>query len=478
MLALAACYEDHGNYDYLSSSDVMPVEIGAIDSISVKANTELSLTPTLTGIDDDADYQFLWYVMDSNSERDTLSEERNLKANINITVGDYTLYYKITSLETGVYKYITTPFTVTGTDITSGWYVMKEIDGGTDFDYFSLSGQHDETNFITSILGLEPMEGEPRGMMYQSRYTHELENADGTTSVETITAMHLLSSGTYYALSGSDMTVVTDITNGFYETPDVLNYQHAEADTYSQYLINDGKLHYQGDIGRWGYQKAGDYELWPDVFVIGSGYALVFDVKHNKYYEVGLWADGMADVTDYRSYTTFSEFGDKGIEVSHVLNHTDDTFYPEIYMVAYNPDDGKHYIAYTYFFLYYVASTAYYEIPSDSPLLDTDVMAMPTSASVIYYGHGNTLYLYRPATGESRELWTFSSNEEVAFIKHVSGTEDDGTSFSDIVVITNTSSAYNVYRFPTVGSAGEISADSDATMTGTGKAGRLMFRQQ
>lgn len=477
ILLLAACYEDHGNYDYLSSSDVMPVEIEAIDSISVKANTELSITPTLSNISDDSDYSFLWYVLDSSYERDTLSDQRNLSVNVNLTVGDYTLYYKITYLETGVYKYITAPLTVTGTDITSGWYIMKEIDGGTDFDYFSLSGEHDQTNFLTTILGIDPMDGEPRSMMYQSEYTHEVEDEDGTT-VETITALHLLSSGTYYALSGSDMTVVTDIDNGFYEIPDVIDMQYVEADDYSQYLINNGKLHYQGEIGRWGYQKAGDYYLWPDIFVIGSGFSLCFDYQNNDFYEVGLWADGMAEVIDYRTYTTFTEFADNQLTVSYVMNHTDETYYPEVYMIATMGDDKQNYVILTDFFLNYVYQTTYYEIPDDSPLLNSSVMAMPTSASVIYYADGNLFYLYRPSTGESRLLATMPDDEEIAFIKHVSGTEYDGTSFSDIVIITNSASSYYIYRFPTVGSAGEITVDTNYVMSGTGKASCLMFRQQ
>ena len=123
-------------------------------------------------------------------------------------------------------------------------------------------------------------------------------------------------------------------------------------------------------------------------------------------------------------------------------------------------------------------SLDYFEMPSSSLLMKATIMAAPEIASVIYFADGNKLYMHRIATGEDRLVKTFAEGENISFIKNVSGTEADESSFNDIVVITNATVGYNVYRFPLVGSAGELNTDVQPAMTGTGKASYLMFRQE
>ncbi|HBF06043.1 MAG TPA: hypothetical protein DDW28_08130, partial [Prevotella sp.] len=105
-------------------------------------------------------------------------------------------------------------------------------------------------------------------------------------------------------------------------------------------------------------------------------------------------------------------------------------------------------------------------------------VASPQTASVIYYAVDNKLYMHKVTTSEDTVVKTFAEGENISFIKNFTGTDKDGESFNNIVVVTNTTTGYQVYQFPMVGSAGELKTDVSPSMSGTGKASYLMFRQE
>lgn len=477
---LAGCYDDKGNYDYISEQDAMPVSIQPLETVTAKANAELAITPTLAGADK-GNYDYVWYTIANEYpyDADTLSHERDLKTDLALKVGKYKLYYRVTNRDNGVYVSVNTPLTVTATDITSGWYVMKTTAQGVDFDYYSLSGKSDKQNFLTSVLGIDGLKGTPVGMMYQaSGYGHETVNPDGSTTTESnLTALHVMTSADYITLNGSDLSVLNRLNDQFYEMPDKIDFSYIGQEDYQQLLINNGKKHALGSIGKWGYQAAGDYDLYPEV-LFASFNDIVFDRKSCQFYDVGPWSSGMDVCTDMMTGMAFTEFADKGLSLVRFLVHKGNNYTPDCFMLMHDAAEGKDYVVNVGFFGGDVYDVEYHDVPSDSPLFDAKVMAAPQSASVIYFAEDNKLFMYRVATGEVREVKSFAAEEKVAYIQNIMGQEANGDSFDDVVVITNTPSGYHVYRFPTVGSAGELNTDVQPTMSGTGEAGRLLFRQE
>lgn len=478
---LTSCYEDKGNYDYLTEEEAMPIKIVALEDVTVKANSLLTIAPQVTG-EDGGKFKYLWYTVAQGYpyDTDTLSEERDLSVNVPLKVGKYTLYYKITNEANGVYKYVQAPMTVTASDVAVGWYVLKTGDKGVDFDYFSLSGKNDKADFLTSVLGREQgLEGTPVGLVYMSAgYGHETTNEDGSVTKESnLSAYHVVSSKGYLALNGSDLTVLKDLDEAFYETPATVDMQCIEQDNSNTcVLINNGKCHLLGSIGKWGYQPAGNYELLPNI--LAQEYDdIVYDTKSKQFYAFDKWNKEMGDCMDL--YGTFN-YPDIDFQVSHFLSHTDKGFMCDCYCVGYSSVDDKYYVSVVPFMTNYIfGEVEYYEFPSNSLLLQAKVMAAPQSASVIYFAIGNKLYLHRVADGgEDRLVKTFAEGEEVSFIKNITGTDKDGNDFDDVVVLTNTSTGYQVYQFPLNGSAGELHTDVAPVMRGTGKASYLMFRQE
>ena len=274
-----SCYEDKGNYDYISEDDAAGVVLGSMEGATVKANDVLKIEPQMKGGEGD-NFTYLWYTLSSgtyNVTKDTLSQERILDVPVNLKEGKYTLYYQVTNQSNGVFRSVEAPLTVTASDVTSGWYVMKEVSGGTDFDYYSLDGQKTVNDFLTSSLGMEPLKGSPVGMVFlNASYNHEEENTNGTTTKETeLSAYHIMSTQDFITLNGSDFSLLKNLEQEFYEAPSHINFSQLFIDSSWRdqgldidhcYLINNGKLHKMGsEIGKWGYQGAGDYELYPSL---------------------------------------------------------------------------------------------------------------------------------------------------------------------------------------------------------------------
>ena len=477
---LTSCYDDKGNYDYISEDEAAKVVLGSLEGTTVKANDVLHITPNIKG-DENGKFSYLWYTLtdaEYNVKRDTLSQERELNVPINLKEGKYYLYYKVTNEENGVFRSVSAPLVVTATDVTSGWYVMKEIEGGVDFDYYSLSGKSDKQNFMTASLGLQPMAGTPVAMLYQQGdYGNETENPDGTTTKEDgLSALHVMTSKDYITLNASDFAMLKNLRNQFYEEPEKVNFTALFDNQFTgKGLINDGDVHQMGaTIGKWGYKLAGDFKLNPHVTQGYSG-IYAYDYKNNRIIGYDAFEGAFADITDMAG-TPSTELQDSNMVVNDFVPHTDG-FSADFYLVCKSGDTGKCYVSQYKLFVSYLNSVTYFEMPSSSPLMKATIMEAPKIASVIYFADGNKLYMHRVATGEDRLVKTFAEGENISYIKNVSGTEADESSFNDIVVITNTAAGYNVYRFPLVGSAGELNADVQPAMTGTGKASYLMFRQ-
>lgn len=481
------CYEDTGNYDYISEDDAVKVVLGKLDDVKVKANETLTITPQISG-DDNGHFSYLWYTLTdakANVRRDTLSQQRELNAPVNLKEGKYKLYYQVTNEDNGVYRAVSASLTVTATDITTGWYVMKENADGADFDYFALDGRITERDFMTATLGMTAMQGTPVGLYFQDgTYSTETVNEDGTTTKETgLSAFHVMTSKDYVTLNASDFSVLKTLDEQFYEKPDDINLETMFIDQSLHdygydycYLLNNGKFHSMGsEIGKWGYQSAGNYKLLPGL-VDAYFYIFAYDAANN---EIVTTTDGVACAQNFFGEDV-TETRDSNLVVSALVPHIGG-YTADFYLVARSGNSGKNYVVNVSTFPPYVYQLDYYESPADSKLFTATVMAGSQTATVIYFADGNKLYTHRIVTGEDRLTKTFAQGETIAYIKNITGTEADGTSFNDVVVITNTSSSasastYNVYRFPMVGSAGELNTDKAASFTGTGKAASLMFR--
>lgn len=479
LLSFTACSNDKGNYDYLSENELIPVEISAIDSVSVKANSLLSITPTVKN-DNKLHYKYTWYTIAKvwPYKRDTLSTQHDLSFNCNLSAGEYILYYQVKDSLKNIYKYVSTPLTVTATDINSGWYVMKEENGMTDVDYFPMNNGAVRPNLLVNAVGISPLIGSPVGIVYGSScYNQELTNSDGSvTMLYNQSIIHIVSTKDMITLNASDMSVFKKLSDEFYETPSNINFQTIAIDPMqTQSLINNGQMHdllSGAGVGKFSYQKSGNFKFFPKV-ISGKYDNYVYDQNSSSMY------DSMFGTFFQCARLSGSTiFADSSFVMLNFMPRVENTYMSSAYAVFRGGLKNKYYVSSIGLYSNYLyPDPTFSEIPSTCGLLSADVMAAPRSASVIYFAKDNVLRLFKVAYTSEETLKTFDSGEKITFIKNISGTNLDGTTCNDLVVITNSSGGYKVYRFPLVGSAGEIDASSSAVMTGTGAANFIMFRQ-
>jgi hypothetical protein len=480
-LMLTSCYKDNGNYSYISDNQLMSVEISALDSVTIKAHSQLNITPQLTN-DDENRYSYMWYTINDSYpyKKDTLSTQRDLSVNCNLEVGSYILYFQVKDSLKDIYKHVTTHLNITATDINAGWYVMKETNGTTDVDYFSLDKSKTQTDLLADVVKTSPLQGKPVSMIYiPKNYYNEKTNSDGSTTLQSSqSAYQIASNKDMITLNSNDMSIFKKLKDEFYELPSTINIQSLSQDYYYfQFLINDGHTHTLspgGGIGKFSYQLPGGYNFHPDI--LNAWYSdILFDQTSMKFYMSTFGSEPKMMTVRKTNYSNF--FADSLMTLVRLLPRVEHTYSPKAYLVLKSGLTGKYYTSQLGAFSnYYSPTPSFQQIPSISKLLSASVMAAPTSASVIYFSDNNKLMMFKVATGEDVLLKTFDTGEKITFIKNFTKKAKDETAFDDLIVVTTTNNTYKVYRFPLVGSAGEIDATSAAAMIGTGEASFVMFR--
>lgn len=477
---ISACYNDSGNYDYLSDDQVMPVKIDSIKPITVKANEKLLITPKLSN-DDASRYSYMWFVISSANKRDTLSTERELSIDCKLPVDTYNLYFMIKDASKDLYKYMQTTLNVTATDITTGWYIMKTENDKTDLDYFSLSGVS-RPNILTKSLNLSPLDGKPVSMLYiPDSYRHSLVNeSDGkTTLLKSQSVYQILTNKSMLTLNAKDLNVFKTLKDEFYEMPSTINFQNLQYDgRNNQLLMNDGHLHNllaDAGIGKFGFQISGGYNFFP-LALCGFFDSFFYDQNSKMLYISSYGGPLEACMTYYgKSKTVFSD--STFVMKNFIPRVTMGSSSNSAYAVVRGGVKNQYYLSSFGFWNNYIyPSPTFKALPATSELLTSPMLVSPRSASVIYYAKNNELKMYKVALNEYVSLKTFGAGETVGFIKNINGTNEDKTAFNDLVVITNSSTGYKVYRFPLVGSAGDINTNSSAVMTGTGESNFIMYR--
>ena len=258
MIGLSGCYDDKGNYDYISEDELISVKIAELSDISVKANELLEVIPELKN-NNSRRYDYCWYAMKENYPYnvDTLSYEQDLSIVCNLEVGKYTLYYMISDPVLDIYVNTSFALSVTATDINTGWYIFKEEGDYSDIDYISLANES-KNNLFKNILNIDPPYGKPVGLDYvPNNYNHEKENADGTvTLLQSQSVIHVVTEHDFISLNANDMSVFKTLDDQFYEKPAEIEFQNVNSDMYgSQVIIANNNLHTVGSaIGKLGYQ--------------------------------------------------------------------------------------------------------------------------------------------------------------------------------------------------------------------------------
>lgn len=489
-----SCVEDPGNYDYKTKEELLPVEITSLESSYVILQAEkLAITPEFIKMDNENRYSYLWYTISQSGGqipvRDTLAQTKDLDVVVKLKAGTYKLYFEVRDLQLDIYINATSSLEVTQSNITGGWFILKDENDETDFDYINLKGEMTK-NVLQNISIDKQLKGKAKKIIYQSsRYYHQQVNEDGTVTLLTNQrAYHIVSDKEYKTFNAANLSIFKEYEEQFYSFPGAGIADVGYDGSSNLYTINTNKIYsiygYSSNVGKYGLEKligtSSDYSLYGEM-VTNDGNAMVFDNKSKSF----LYTSG--------SGTSLNYFKDKDGEVSlknmksnikallprkialsttafaivENLNTTTDTGKYSLLSISFNFSNTSEYPV-----------TQIDTIPNKYQMPTAKVLAAPLVSSCIYFSNDNKLNVYITA-GDNREsvLKNFPADETISCIKNVNGKMNGETVNKNyLAVTTNSNRGWKLYLFEIIGVTPEIDPEPVHVIEGEGNARYIMYR--
>lgn len=282
VFGFAACYEDEGNYTYLSDEEAGEIVIDTIGVANINALSTL-YPGDLIEMEPNVTYRYMenlryrWLALPltdyqyqpvqvGNSLQyppaDTISYEKRLHWTVDLEPGAYRFFYMAEDTVRGMKAYF--QFGNYGTIYTegtlNGLYMLSEYNGETDIDVYTsdlmliFGGDSIIPRYYSQVTG-QTIPGQPR--FIRGSHTGGTER-DGYLVATDQTMLRLNSVG---------LTTMDTWNDMFYTVPDVFNPQECYFMNNADFLINDGKLHVlytdQTNDRKFSAAISGDYTAAP-----------------------------------------------------------------------------------------------------------------------------------------------------------------------------------------------------------------------
>lgn len=492
-----SCIDDLGNYEYVTKEKILPISISGFNDTTMLIGNELNIIPEIYNMDNENRYVYLWYVSKSVTagvlpKRDTLSLERNLSEQIKMEADLYNLVFEIRDPKLDIYVSKKVILDVKAGDISTGWYILKDIDNETDFDYIPLDSTVVISNVLKDraglqqyvngsvVIGNQQLKGKAVKMIWQgTRYYHQVENENGiVTMLANQKVLHILSENDFKTFNSDNLYLFKNLSDEFYDTPQIINLQNIAFQMTDLYLNNSIGAHsiygMSLNAGRFSYAKtcgfSPNYRLHSDMLA-GMFGSIFYDTVTNSFLitsAVGATLDKLAEPINLQ----FPSTTNMDYELIRMLERENNSFTRNAYCIFKNQSSGKYYLAY----MSTITNSAYpfisfKEIQDGAKLPKADVMSVPQYASCVYFGKENVLSYYLDASDiEDNEkiIKTFPINETIAYI---------GNPKKEILlVLTNSSNGWKLYGFPIIGVTPDIKVEPEIEYSGEGNGRYVMFR--
>lgn len=484
-----SCIDDTGNYEYVNGEEFFPVGISGLpDKYTVLRSEVLHFTPEVEIGDDPGRYTYSWHITEEVASgirptRQHLADTKDLNYQVLLNAGDWRLSFLVTDKEKDLYSRHEIKLTITASSIGAGWYVLKDINDQTDFDYINKEGE-----MYADVLAPtgSRLAGKAVSMVYQPGQYYQLFPAEdgSSTLVGGLKVFHILSTKDIRVFDSKTLSLFKTFEEMFYEVPEKCEPQFLDFNSPALFLVNAGRVYSiftsTSHYGIFGTFTVGDYYFFNRMVLAKSSNALVFDTKSNSFCSVMLTVStvdaiydkpseseikGPTSVTNMPYSLVKMESGEStaaGFSAFALMKHS---------------ITGEYYLAQ----MLYQGTTAYpivdfNLVPSEFLLPDADLIAAPTSGSFIYFAKDNKIYSYVGASAETekqRLLLEFAPNEKVTHIKQFSNTATGGYNY--LAILTNVDSKWKL-RIYTPKGVGELEPEVVMEYEGEGNGRYIMYR--
>lgn len=437
---LTSCYDDKGNYDYITLDEVTIDTTGCnIPSAwSVQRYDRITFEPTIyyngerVNDNENAPLDYLWTLYSyatvagsSDYVTDTLGTSPRIDAEITSLAGGYVLQLTVTQRETGVEEYFSMQCQVEES-ITAGWMLLYEC--------ADAPGMSDVGLVVNTLVKKNITAAQEREFWDLYRASNQ-EHLQGTP-IRILRPIISLTSGTdpVTCLTTKDLVNVNDATfqktadfeDFFYTVPEVKNTIWIGTSgrvMNKQFLINDNKIHtvsyvtYVGGGNYMGDAMSADYgELasWgSDVPTLSD--AVVYDQTNGRFYHIVQYTSDIVpfaaqsetarfDVNDVGATLVTGDWGrgDGGVQLAYdyLLMANGNNRYLAIANFNGNAADTN-------------VGLGWYDITSSPGIQDATTIASAFNGEYVLYGSGNKVYnLQYNSSPIATEAWTAPSAEE------------------------------------------------------------------
>lgn len=447
LLVFTACYNDDGNYNYLTEE-----EVGVIQFDTTGLSTELStlsygLEPNEhINVHVNVKYphperlRFRWFyltltdfqykpVQDGNAlvypKGDTISYKQVLDWTCNLKPGQYRFYCMAEDSVSGqkAYYAVNQSYTVVSSEENvGGLYLLTERDGNTDIEVYQsdlmlIYGNECKYQYYSKLKG-HTLPGKPRFIR-------------GTTTGKTTKDGYLVATDQgLYRLAADGMETINDWNTMFYNTPEKFNPQKSFFTNNCDFLLNDGKLHVlyanmSNDV-KYSDPIAGDYEAapflminttttWRPVTGAINAWQVLYDKKNKKfrpYYSQGTAVSNFKSTVNDATVDANKVPGDVravfqgGGNYTCVITNIDNVPYLYRYCFYNVVDNGN---------LSAAGAESIKDLSGCTGIQNAKLFASNTNGYAFYYATDKAVYSFSASSGSSTSntIYECSANEEV-----------------------------------------------------------------
>lgn len=271
-----ACASDEGNYDYTKSNDLTIT--GLESSYTVEQFNSLSIHPSITGTQgfDSSNYEYVWYIyqISGTADPDTLSNEKDLDAVINLSPKEYNLVFQAKDKQTGVFYMARTDVTVVNS-YSNGLIVLSNVDGYANVAFVNSIDKVTEDVF-------ESVNGYKAGRNAAGIFYLGGEEVQGMVVISTDEGS--------IATDPIDFHVMMPFSDMFYfpSTPGRITCLCRSSRGYDEHIVVDGSNYSRrivftdSPFPLFGARTGGDYELAPFSFYEDNK-IYYYDQKHQRF---------------------------------------------------------------------------------------------------------------------------------------------------------------------------------------------------
>ena len=446
-LAFTACYEDKGNYDY---SAPLAIEVKGIEEIYrvITLRDTIHFRPQITPTD--RKYECFWGIFQLggySSRLDTLSFEQNWDFPVNLATGNYRLRFCAKDTETGVFSY--TEYTISvETDLTDGWWILKEKEGNTDMDFFTPELKFEDIIFANNGHHLA---GSPKGLYYTGTYWDYDSTLKADVKIKVI-----------YVVSGQDIVlldyysgkIVKECEQLFYDVPANRNFKDLFLGQTALHLLNNDQIYTIPTGGNGHYKQftsivTGDYSLSP--YRIASGQRpLLFDELSSSF------------CTTVRTYLYMTYFNEKAsfpspnhmnMELLFMGAWTASKKADNTYALMKTKDKEEYWIAEMASYISNFNNPIKKIKPIDKGLgiLHSNNRTVNQDNGIIYYSKENELFAFNPATfKEESQAFSIPQNETITYMEFLKYApyKMEAEWFDYVAIGTTQNGHYKIYLCP------------------------------